>query len=441
MLTPSLHAKKSVKVENLAQLAEAVAQDNQIIKMKAGVYSMRDYLNADTIASRVAREEYQYFIFSGSGNQIDMQGVTFEIDTELRVLLKHPIHTNEIIVSGNDNHLKGLFIKHIGDAVSPGGCAFTVVGNGNTIEEFTLHVQGSSPYGYGDLFGKGKAHIIKHQKHSGFLINGEGTTAIGCKVYMRSFGHAFFIQQKPSDVTLIDCYAEGEIRETADILAETEGAAFDVGFRTLTKNRDGEFIVTAGYTKSLCEEGFRTYGACKNLRFIRCTAKNTRGGFELRSWDESIYLEDCTTIGTERAYWVGEGAIVKGCKGDACNGPLLFVEGGNCEIELELVASESEYIVNGLATILGDNNRVIINPYKGVQQQRDLPIMVGYKQPSNGEPMSPFSQARCKGLTLVNNTTMSTVVGGECFDYQIKSCGEVADAPEGLYEGSSEDVK
>ncbi len=428
MLSPSLFAKETIKVKSLAEFALLVAQDNQNIKLAAGTYKMRDYINADTISSRVARKDYQYIKFTGSNNTIDLKGVVFEIDTELRALLKHPIHTDEIIIIGDNNHLKGLEIKHVGTTTSPGGCAFTVKGKGNTIENFTLRVQGSSPYGYGDLFGKGKDLVIKHKKHSGFLITGDGTTVVNCKLYMKSFGHGFFIQQHPSDVTLINCYVEGEVRTTDDMLTETSGPAFDVNFRTLSPNRNGEYIVTKGYIKALCEEGFRTYGACKNLKFINCTAKHTRGGFELRSWDESMYLENCTTIGTERAYWVGEGAIVKNCKGDAAYGPLLYVEGNSCDIELALVPSKSEYTVNSLATIHGDNNRIKITPYKGKNQETDLPILLGYTQPEHGEPMSPYGEAPCNNLILQNNTSMSVIIGKECNETscKIESQGSVS---------------
>ena len=42
--------------------------------------------------------------------------------------------------------------------------------------------------------------------------------------------------------------------------------------------------------KSLAEDGFRTYGQVKNLTFIHCTAKNMRGGFELRTRESGPYV-------------------------------------------------------------------------------------------------------------------------------------------------------
>ncbi len=416
---------KRIEVNTLAEFAQLVSQDNQSIKLTAGVYDMSEYLNADTIKNRVARKDYQYLKFSGSGNTIDMEGVVIEVDTKLRQLLKHPRHTDEIIVLGNNNTIKGLEVRHIGNGTSPGGCSFTIKGECNTVENLTLRVQGSSPYGYGDLFGKGKVYVLKHQKHSGLLITGRGTTVIGAKLYMKSYGHAIFIQQRPSDVTLVDCYVEGEVRTTDEVLAETSGAAYDIGFKTWTPNRKGEFVVTKGYTKSLCEDGFRTYGACRNLKFINCTAKNTRGGFELRSKDERIYLENCTAIGCERAFWLGEGAVAKGCKGDANYGPLLFVEGSNVDAEIALIANESGGEVHSLVTIFGENNRITLTPFEGKNLTRELPILVGYTQPEHGESMSPYGQAPCVGLKLQNSTTMPVVVGTQSVNCQIESLGEI----------------
>ncbi len=425
LMLSSCAQDKTIEVNTLAEFATLVSQDNQSIRLTPGVYQMSEYINADTIQSRVARKDYSYLKFSGNNNSIDMSGVVLEVDTKLRKLLKHPIHTDEIIVSGNDNTINGLEIKHKGNAISPGGCTFAIKGENNTVENITLRVQGSAPYGYGDLFGKGKEFVIKHQKHSGLLITGSGTTVTGAKVYMKSFGHAIFIQQAPSDVTLVDCYSEGEMRSTNDVLAETSGPAYDVKFRTWTTNREGEFVVTPGYMKSLCEEGFRTYGACKNLRLINCTARNTRGGFELRSSTESVYLENCTAIGCERAFWIGEGAIVNGCKGDANYGPLLFVEGNNCEVDMSLIANESDCEVHSLITLFGKDNNITLNPYEGQNRTKELPILVSYTQPEHGESMSPYSQVACENLILQNNTSMPVVVGQKSVNCKIESKGKV----------------
>lgn len=410
----------TIHISSLKELNKYAAESNHTIVMKAGLYKLEDYLIEDTIAFRLERKYYQYITFSGNNNKFIMDDVEIIVNTELRKRMKHPIHTNEFIVAGDNNGFRGLKITCSGNGTSPGGALLEVSGNGNVIRNFTLWVQGSFPYGYGDLFGKGGPDVIRHHKHSGFLITGKNIKVYGCHLYMRSFGHGYFIQKDARDIYFEDCVVEGEIRTTDDVLKETSGPAYDVDFRTWTPNREGKYIVTPGYTKSLCEDGFRTYGQNANITFINCTAKNTRGGFELRT-KKGVYLENCTTIGTERAYWVNDNAVVKNCKGDANYGPLLFVEGNNIQVELEVSANESECIVHALATIQGANNRITLRNPEGNKRSKAIPILIGYTHPEHGESMSPYGQAPCTDLNLINDTDMPVVMGKEATNCTITS--------------------
>lgn len=417
---------KTIKVSSLKELSQYTTQSNVKVKLIPGIYKIADYLTADSIQAKISRKDYSYLNFSGSNNLFDMEGVHIKIDTELRELLKFPIHTNEILVTGNENELKGLKITCVGNGLSPGGATLEVAGRNNTIKNFDITVRGSFPYGYGDLFGKGGPDVIRHKKQSGFLITGSHTKVIGCKLYMHSFGHGFFIQKEASDVYFEDCYVEGETRTTDDVLKETSGAAFDVKFRTWTPNREGQYVVTPGYMKSLCEDGFRTYGQNKNIRFKNCTAKNTRGGFELRT-NGGVVLENCTVIGSERAFWFGNEAVAKNCKGDANYGPLLFMEGSNATIEIELLPNESDRIVHALATIQGSNNQVTLKATKGINRNKSLPILIGYTHPEHGESMSPYSLGACINLKLKNMTNMPIVISDKVSATSIETKGIVED--------------
>ncbi|MBP0903839.1 hypothetical protein ACFSKN_05175 [Mariniflexile gromovii] len=416
---------KDIKINSLQALAKYATESGNTITMKPGVYKLTDYLTLDIIKARRTNKEYQYITFSGSNNTFNLKGVEIELETEIRNSLKPPIHSDEFLITGSNNSFLGLTIRCVGQGTSPGGTVLQVAGESNILRDITLHVAGSYPYGYGDLFGKGKQAetTIKHQKHSGLLVTGNNTKLYGCKIYNRSFGHCFFIQQHPKNVYFEDCYAEGEVRSTDEILAETSGPAFDVNFKTWTQNREGEYVVTPGYMKSLCEDGFRTYGKSENITFKNCTAKNTRGGFELRF--NSAHVENCTTIGTERGYWIGDNTKLINCKGDANYGPLLFVEGSNVDVELMVDSSESDRMVHALMTVFGENNKVVLKSADGKKRKQELPILVGYTPPMHGESMSPYSDAEVIGLHLKNETGMPMSIGAMAKNCTIETKGSI----------------
>ena len=416
---------ENIKISSLSDLAKYASQSGNTITLAPGVYKLTDFLIPEVLQERRANKHYQYITFSGSNNVFNLKGVEIELDTEIRTVLNPPIHSDEFLVTGSNNSFLGLTIRCVGQGTSPGGTVLQVAGEANILKDMTLYVKGSYPYGYGDLFGKGKQKetTIKHKKHSALLVTGNETKLYRCKIYNRSFGHCFFIQQNPKNVYFEDCYAEGEMRSTDAVLAETSGPAFDVNFKTWTLNREGEYVVTPGYMKSLCEDGFRTYGVCENITFKNCIAKNTRGGFELRF--NKAHLENCETIGTERGYWVGDDTVVKNCKGDANYGPLLFVEGSNVDVDLIVEPAESDRVVHALATIQGANNTIVLKSETGKQRKSDLPILLGYTHPEHGEAMSPYSQALTTGLILINKTGMPMKIGEDVKNSTIKTNGEI----------------
>src|SRR4029078_11238055 len=129
--------------------------------------------------------------------------LTIELDTALRAALHSPIHTDEFLIKGDNVTLKGLTITSVGDGKENGGAVLGVAGSGTTLRDCTIHVQGSAPYGYGDLFGKGGL------KHSGVHIIGSQTKILGCKVFTQSFGHGFYLQEDCNDVHFENCQVEG----------------------------------------------------------------------------------------------------------------------------------------------------------------------------------------------------------------------------------------
>lgn len=405
----------SLTISSLAELSQAAAQSGQNVKMLPGLYQLREFIPLESIKTRQKRKEWQFITFSGSGNTFDLTGVTIELDTALRQALRAPIHTDEFLISGARNTFQGLTITSVGDGRALGGAVLGVRGEGNTLRDCTIHVQGSRPYGYGDLFGKGGL------KHCGIHITGSGSRFVGCKVFTKAFGHAFYLQENCNDVSFEDCHAEGVMRRTDEMLAETSGLAFNRSFMSVALNRSGTKRIQPGYMKALSEDGFRTYHTHQNLRFKNCTVKNMRGGFELRT-KTAPYLEDCTVGGCERGFWVSDGAVVKGCQGDAQYGPLLYVEGDKAKVEIRLLPTESEVAkVHAVAAICGSGNEVKITG----NRDHALPILIGFTPPAMGENATAHGERAARGLVLHNETAMPVVLGAKSEKCQIRTDGPV----------------
>ncbi|MBL9116244.1 MAG: right-handed parallel beta-helix repeat-containing protein [Verrucomicrobiaceae bacterium] len=413
-----LHAANVEKpFSSLAELAKAAALSSQKVKLKPGLYRLRDYIPPESIPERRKAQKWQFLTFSGSDNTFDLTGVTIELDTALRQALRSPIHTDEFLITGDRNTVRGLTITSVGNGRAFGGAVLGVSGAGNTLKDCVVHVQGSAPYGYGDLFGKGGF------KHSGVHITGSGSRIIGCKVFTKAFGHAFYLQENCDDVLFENCHAEGVMRRTDEILAETSGMAFERKFMSEVMNRSGTKRIQPGYTKALSEDGFRTYHTHRNLVLRNCTAKNMRGGFELRT-KTAPKLENCTAIGCERAFWVSTGAVMTKCKGDVQFGPLLYVEGDKAKVDVQLLPTEANKgMVHAIAALYGIDNEVTITA-KG-RRVHELPILVGFTPPAMGENATAFGERNVRGLILRNLTTMPVVIGVKAEKCQIITRGAV----------------
>jgi hypothetical protein len=336
---------KAVSVASLAELARVAAADGQTIRMEPGVYRMADYLTPEVLAGikagvdrKHSRPPVPMFVFRGNGNRFDLRGVVLEIDTSLYRLLPQGGYTRCLIIAGDRNTFDALTIRNTGAQQGSGGNILSVAGEGNTLENVTLHVHGSFPYGYGDLLGKGGPNLVGLQKQSGIQVLGAGTVLRRCKVFSRAFGHCFYIQGG-DNIRIEDCYAEGVMRATTDMLRDVSGPAFDLGFRSVYQNRDGRHVITPGYVKSLVEDGFRTYGGAGSVTLVNCTALNTRAGFEIGAKDDApvrTVIENCVARGCERAYLIGSRTVVRNSRGDIAHGPLLYLRGGrDSDVELE----------------------------------------------------------------------------------------------------------
>lgn len=411
LLVGALLARTEIEVSSLAELASAAAGDGRTIRLKPGVHSMADYLTEDVLAAIRAgvdrtqkRPPVPMLLLAGNDNRIDCRGAVIEIDTALYVKLPQGGYTRCLIIAGSGNTITGLTVRNTGSpARGSGGNILSVAGARNTLDEVTLHVSGSFPYGYGDLLGKGGPNLVTLQKQSGIQVLGSGTTLRRCKVLSRAFGHCFYIQSG-DDIRLEDCYAEGAVRATTDMLADTAGPAFSQGFRSVYRNRDGRFLIAPGYFKSLSEDGFRTYGGAGSVTLVNCTAVNTRAGFEIGAKDDAptkTVIDNCVARGCERAFLIGSHTIVRRSRGDIVHGPLLYLRGGRAsDVELELIGDAPRGLVHALATIAGEGHRVRLSAQPSLDRRPSLPVLVGYGMPPHAEMASGTGPAPTRELDL-----------------------------------------
>jgi hypothetical protein len=429
-----------VEVSSLSELAQQASRDGQTIRVRPGVYRMADYLTEDVLRQihaavdrRERRPPVPMFVFRGSDNHFDLRGVVLEIDTSLYRLLPQGGYTRCLVIAGHRNHFDGLTIRNTGPNQGSGGNILSVAGEGNTLENVVLYVHGSYPYGYGDLLGKGGPNLVPLQKQSGVQVLGRQTTLRRCKVFSRAFGHCFYIQGGENS-RLEDCYAEGEMRATSEMLRETAGPAFELGFRSVYENRDGRFLITPGYKKSLVEDGFRTYGGAGHITLVNCVAINTRAGFEIGAPDDSPHktiIDHGVALGCERAYLLGSNVIVRRSRGDMTHGPLLYLRGGrDSDIELELTGRGSDYSVHAVATIAGENHRVRLTGAAYDTNSPAVPIMLGFGMPAHAEMASPIRPAPARGIHVINELARVPVLtSAQVVDGRIESAGGViADA-------------
>lgn len=411
-------------VTSLEDLVQAASQNGRSLRMKPGVYRLTDYLTADVISgigksvdrSKKGRPPVPMIALTGSDNRFDFRDVVFEIDTGIYPKMPGG-YLRCILVSGNHNTITGLTVRNTGEDRGSNGNIFSTLGDDNVIDGVTLHISGSFPHGYGDLLGKGGPNLVSPlQKQSGFMTGGNRNTLRHCRVFSRAFGHCFYIQNA-TGTRIENCYAEGEMRPTSEMLRDTSGPASDLGFKSVYPNRDGRFLITPGYMKSLSEDGFRTYGGVSRTTIVNCVAVNTRAGFEIGGSDadtDKTVVENCSASGCERGYLLGSNVIVRRSRGDACYGPLLYLRGGvNSDVELELSGKTSEFTVHALATIAGKNHRVRLTGQPHERKTPALPVMLGFGMPEHAEMASPILPAPAENITLINELPAVPLISSE----------------------------
>lgn len=387
-----------ITVNSPKELLPYLDDDNVSVKLAPGTYTITaaDIENGTfTDYSLINNKKaYVLFLFKGNNSTYDFTDVVINVKTEVfNAINSDADDFFEIQVTGNHNVIKNFTLVDVGSVhdYPKYGCVNVVMdGAYNTIEGFHLTAKGSSPYGYGDAFGKGGGAVLKLNKHSAFLIRGESNHALNGIIIHRSFGHCMFMQAA-NNPKIEGCYLEGEMRSTDDMLAEegTGSKADGVDFMTVWG-----YKLPPGYMMSTGEAGIRAYNAgnttidgvdysrgTSNVTVLNCTIKHLRTGVTIAHATGEKYVEGCVAIGCENGYSLASGNVVN-CYADCAYGPVYastYENDKNYNAEITIIPPEDDYY-NGsgaVAYIGGSQHTVTLKSASGLIANQDLKIKVG----------------------------------------------------------------
>ncbi len=444
----------TVTVSSLKELVPYLKKDNLNLTMTPGTYRITA---ADVKAGRYntpfeissGRITFALLPFEGNNNTYDFTGVTIEVESAaINSFPGKYFEASELHTFGSNNVIKGIKMVDVGTVHDFPKCSWVNVimdGENNRLEGVEINTQGSKPYGYGEVFGKGKDHVIAHKKHCGWLVRGTNSHVKSCRLIHRSYGHYMFMQAVAGTTTIEDCYIEGEMVSTDKILAEkgTGSAADKIGFKTVFG-----YTLPEGYTLSTGEDGIRTYGSGHTMIdgksvsretgghiIIRnTTVKHARTGISLMQGVGTRHVENCTLIGCQDGFSINSGSAIINCRADAEFGPALrYVNDRdrNTEIDLTITpyAGENKHSGNGskhLAHIFGSGHNVTLRRGEGLKLEQDMVIAIGGDSYTIGN-LARQENYRAANITLTNETGYPVVIDKNASNVKLTTNGEVTD--------------
>ena len=406
-----------VEINSLKELRAYTSRSNVKVRMKPGTYRIDD------------APDHHFFRFTGSDSHYDMSGVTFEIDN--RLFSKFGVVPGKdgfycvIDLIGDRIVFGGLTTKNIGpeNSCQSRNKIFNVVGSNVTLKDVDVTTSGSSPWGYGSLYGLGGGVV---RKMNGIRVGwpAKDSKLINCKVHMRAMGHAIFVQG--AEGTLIEnCHVDGLLRPTNEILAEQSGFAFDRDFKARTGGYVEGVVVGDDGTilpdemLSLSEDGIRMYphggennSPTKNTTIRNCTVHQMRRGICTglsTSGDMAINCKvtDCAAAG----FNIGNEDVLKNCSANARYGEALscpYYSSKNAKVELEILDSRNGLANTVLATINGKSHDILLTTKDPAYVPPEFTIEkatnkgYAYYQRKQGAPVA-------ENITLRNDTPAKVI--------------------------------
>ncbi len=415
-------------VDSLEALRAHAGEAGARIRLKPGTYTLD-------------RATSQRFIeITGNDSQWDLRGVTLRIDTALFRRFGGRGLYCVFALSGDRIVFEGVTTQNFGDqpGIQSRNKIFNITGSGVVLRDVDITTSGSSPWGFGSLFGISSGDV---RKMNGIRVGwpARGVKVIGCRVHMRAMGHAIFVQGA-SDTLIQDCHVDGLLRPTNEILAATSGYAFERKFTTrghdyvegVRVGHDGKILPEEMI--ALSEDGIRLYDLAAPgqptgpTTIVDCTVTRMRRGICTGlgpGADKIINCEvrECVAAG----FNIGSGDEVENCRADAKYAEALslpYVASRNARIDLEVIDSRGGLANDLLAVINGEKHRVVLHTKNAEFVPRELTIELatrhGYAFYQQREPFA-------REIRLTNDTPATVTLTAKTNANEITSRGEVTD--------------
>ncbi|PKA96748.1 parallel beta helix pectate lyase-like protein [Flavobacteriaceae bacterium MAR_2009_75] len=443
----------------LSTLSFIVCTEKEEVLLVDTLTEFKSYLSKDNVSVKLAPGNYQidqadnirFIRFTGNNTYFDLTGVRFNVDSRLfsRTDLTKSDDGNSmycaIEVSGKNVTLQGLYIETYGNrtGIQSKNKIFNVVGEDVTLKDIEIRTSGSSPWGYGSLYGIGGNSEVR--KMNGIRVGypAKNVKLIGCKVHMRAMGHAIFLQGAKN--TLIeDCHVDGLLKTTDAILKETSGYAYDNEFYAPKPKHnhkkgyvEGTIIgvngkILPGEIISLSEDGIRMYPEynghkTENTTIKNCTVTQMRRGIctGLSTSGDTIIdcvVKDCVATG----YNVGNADTLINCSADAKYAEAFCIPYTNAKgasVEMNILDSRGGLANNLLAKINGSGHKVVIKTtdpnFIPHEMAIKLSVWEGYGNFNNKAIM------HATDIKLENETETKVLLYGGTKNPDIQSKGDV----------------
>ena len=409
-------SEDTIMVSSIEELRLAAKMSGHIVSMLPGEY---------TVVDQMPNDPKTIFHFSGSNNTFIFNDVSIIIPTSvLRDMGPGSVHEFATYrFDGSNITFKGGHFENTGDEIPYKSIAeFEVHGNNISFIGCEIIIRGSSPFGYGDMYGKGSGSAVALHKHSALSILGDNVLVDSCNFKVFSYGHGIHIHGSQNTI-IRNVNMEGILRLTDDIYEETSGPAYDFDFTIQYPDWYLGFPIPKGEMLSLTEDGIRAYldgtdvnGVSRSTGKItveNCVVDKMRGVITLALGSGGATVSNCVVTHCDHAYSLPSNAVVRTCKGDAAFGPLLsmpYSHKNNADIELELIPADTVMGTHNLMEVTGSNHKIKITSTEDVSMYNDKLMKIGYAgyryNETNSTEAELQSAHKASGIQLINQTTV-----------------------------------